>query len=66
MRSVHIATRSIGMNFQVLDENQQFDPQLDTVISPTVEVLDARRRLEDRLEEARLRRETSEFSFDLE
>lgn len=35
------------------------------VIQPTVEVLDARRRLEDRFEEARLRRETQEFDFDL-
>lgn len=36
----------------------------DAVIQPTVEVLDARRRLEDRFEEARLRRETQEFDFD--
>lgn len=54
------------MNFQVSDVSQEFDPQLESVISPTVEVLDARRKLEDRLEEARLRRETQEFPFDYE
>ncbi|MCV6621534.1 MAG: hypothetical protein OIF51_07240 [Cellvibrionaceae bacterium] len=54
------------MNYQALDHEQEFDPQFESVISPTVEILDARRRLEDRLEEARLRRETQEFSFDFE
>ncbi|WP_299978194.1 PA3496 family putative envelope integrity protein [uncultured Pseudoteredinibacter sp.] len=54
------------MNYQVLEQEQEFTPQLETVISPTVEILDARRRLEDRLEEARLRRETQEFPFDFE
>ncbi|MBB6523476.1 PA3496 family putative envelope integrity protein [Pseudoteredinibacter isoporae] len=54
------------MSYQVLEEQHDFDPQLESVICPTVEILDARRRLEDRLEEARLRRETQEFPFDFE
>lgn len=54
------------MNYQVSDVSQDFDLQIESVISPTVEVLDARRRLEDRLEEARLRRETQEFPFEYE
>ncbi|MCV6614712.1 MAG: hypothetical protein OIF35_07015 [Cellvibrionaceae bacterium] len=54
------------MSYQTLEQDLELDSQLDSAIQPTVEVLDARRRLEDRLEEARLRRETQEFDFDLE
>ncbi len=51
------------MSHQVIEENPGLDPKTDAIIQPTVEVLDARRRLEDRLEEARLHRETQEFDF---
>ncbi|TQV84161.1 hypothetical protein FKG94_05725 [Exilibacterium tricleocarpae] len=40
--------------------------EAEIILSPTVKPLDSRRRLEDKLEEYRLRKETREFDFDLE
>lgn len=56
------------MGVEVLDSTMDFggdmlDSAVDTTVGKTVDI-DARRRLEDKLEEMRLRREVQEFDFD--
>lgn len=56
------------MGVEVLDSNLDFvgDMMDDSEAAAAVKVvdIDARRRLEDKLEEMRLRREVQEFDFD--
>ncbi len=54
------------MGLEVLDHTLEtgYDEEVIAVVSSEAHNLDARRRLEDKMEELRLRREMREFDFD--
>jgi hypothetical protein len=54
------------MGLEALDDTLDggFEEEVVAVINTQVHNLDARRRLEDKMEELRLRREMREFDFD--
>jgi len=54
------------MGLEVLDHTLEtgYDEEVVAVVNSEAHNLDARRRLEDKMEELRLRREMREFDFD--